>query len=132
MFNFKNLYMTTRMFYEAGPIIFQRAKALRSRPTDAEQKLWEHLRTHPYGYKFRRQHPLNYYIVDFYCHAKKLVIEADGSIHNRADIIMNDQEREAALRSLGLTVLRFTNDEILHQTEQVINTINEHLKNNPL
>jgi len=124
--------MATSMFYEVGPIILQRAKALRSRPTDAEQKLWEHLRTHPYGYKFRRQHPLNYYIVDFYCHAKKLVIEADGSIHNKADIMMNDQECEAALRSLRLTVLRFTNDEILKNTEQVINTINEHLKNIPL
>lgn len=120
------------MFYEAGPIIFQRARELRSRPTEAEQKLWGYLRTHPCGYKFRRQHPLNYYIVDFYCHAKKLVIEADGSIHNRVDIIINDQEREAALRSLKLTVLRFSNDEILHQTEQVIDTINEHLKNNPL
>lgn len=124
--------MATSMFYEAGPIIFQRAKELRSHPTAAEQKLWEHLRMHPLGYKFRRQHPISNYIVDFYCHAKKLVIEADGSIHNKADILINDQEREAALRSLGLTVLRFTNDEILHQTKQVINTINEHLKNNPL
>lgn len=122
--------MATSMFYEAGPIIFQRARELRSRPTDAEQKLWGYLRTHPYGYKFRRQHPLNYYIVDFYCHAKKLVIEVDGSIHDRPDIMMNDQEREAALRSLRLTVLRFTNDDILKNTEQVIKTISEHLKNN--
>jgi len=125
--------MATRMFYEAVPIIFQRAKELRNRPTDAEQKLWEHLRTHPCGYKFRRQHPLSNYIVDFYCHAKKIIIEADGSIHNRPDIIINDQEREAVLRSLGLSILRFTNDVILHHTEQVINTIHYHLQiNHPL
>jgi len=122
--------MATSMFYEAGPIIFQRAKELRSRPTDAEQKLWEYLRTHPCGYKFRRQHPLNYYIVDFYCHAKKIVIEADGSIHDRPDIIISDQEREAILRSLGLNILRFTNHDIMHHTEQVINTIHHHLQNN--
>jgi cyclase len=122
--------MATSMFYEAGPIIFQRARELRSRPTDAEQKLWEHLRLHPCGYKFRRQHPLSNYIVDFYCHAKKLVIEADGPIHDRADIMMNDQEREAVLRSLRLTVLRFSNDEIMKNTEQVIKTIHHHLQNN--
>lgn len=122
--------MVTSMFHDAGPIIFQRAKELRSRPTAAEQKLWEHLRMHPLGYKFRRQHPISSYIVDFYCHAKKLVIEADGSIHNRPDIIMNDQEREAVLRSLGLNILRFSNDDIMQHTKQVIDTIHQQLKNN--
>lgn len=89
------------MFYEANPLLFERAKYLRNHLTDAEMKLWGYLRTRPMGYKFRRQHPIGIYIVDFYCHALKLVIEADG-----------------------LQVIRFTNNEILKNTEHVIEQIN--------
>lgn len=89
------------MFYEANPLLFERAKYLRNHLTDAEMKLWGYLRMRPMGYKFRRQHPIGIYIVDFYCHALKLVIEADG-----------------------LQVIRFTNNEILKNTEHVTEQIN--------
>ncbi len=120
------------MYYDAGPIAFQRAKELRKQLTDAEVILWNRLKQNLLGCKFRRQHPLAGYIADFYCHQHRLVIEVDGSIHNRPDRKEYDQERDAELRSLKLTILRFTNHEVLHNTDQVIKTISKHLKIPPL
>ena len=87
-------------------------------------KLWGYLRTRPMGYKFRRQHPIGIYIVDFYCHALKLVIEADGSIHEQETVQQADNERQRSLEADGLQVIRFTNNEILKNTEHVIEQIN--------
>ncbi len=112
------------MFYDANPLLFDRAKNLRNHLTDAEMKLWGYLRTNPMGFKFRRQHPIGIYIVDFYCHACKLVIEADGSIHNKEDVQLADIERQKSLEESGLHVIRFTNHNILKNTEYVIEQIN--------
>ncbi len=112
------------MFYNANPLLFDRAKNLRNHLTDAEMKLWGYLRTNPMGFKFRRQHPIDIYIVDFYCHACKLVIEADGSIHNKEDVQLTDIERQESLELTGLQVIRFTNKDILSNPEQVIEQIN--------
>lgn len=116
------------MYYDAGPIAFQRAKELRKQLTDAEVILWNRLKQNLLGRKFRRQHPLAGYIADFYRHQHRLVIEVDGSIHNRPDRKEYDQERDAELRSLQLTILRSTNNEVLLHTDQVIKTISKHLK----
>lgn len=116
--------MKRKMFYDAGPLLFERAKHLRNHLTDAEMKLWGHLRTHPLGFKFRRQHPIGIYVVDFYCHACKLVIEADGSIHTLPHIQEYDLQRQQQLEAEGLTVARFTNHDILKRTEHVIMQIN--------
>ena len=83
-----------------------------------------YLRCSPLGYKFRRQHPIGNYIADFYCHQLKFVIEVDGYIHYRADIKKSDEERQRVLESEGIKVMRFTNQEIMKDRENVIEKIN--------
>ena len=87
----------------AGAIkpLYQRARELRNNATHAENILWTYLKRKPLGYKFRRQHPFVIYILDFYCHSLKLVIEVDGSIHNYVDVKLNDEQRQATLQNDG-------------------------------
>ena len=97
-----------------------RARELRRGATDAERKLWHHLRSGQLGgLKFRRQHPIPPYIVDFYCDASRLVVELDGSQHTPEV----DRVRTRFLESKGLTVLRFWDNEVLMQTQAVIEAI---------
>ena len=92
------------------------SRRLRQTSTEAEQKLWYRLRGGRLNsYKFRRQHPVPPYIVDFYCEAKRLVVELDGSQHNE----QLDQTRTQYLASQGMTVLRFWDNEALEQTDAV-------------
>lgn len=120
------------MFYGAPPEIFQRAKLLRNRLTPAERMLWEHVRKNQLkGYKFRRQHPIRHWIVDFYCHAAKLVIEVDGSVHDTIEQRQYDANRTEELELLGLRVLRFDNAEVYHFIEDVLNTIQAWLPHPP-
>lgn len=112
------------MFYDATPLIFSRAKELRNNLTPAEIKLWSYLRTKPYGCKFRRQHPIGPFIADFYCHTLKLVIEADGSVHNRDEVQQADKAKQWSLETENIQVLRFTNSAITNQFEEVIAIIN--------
>ena len=93
------------MFDGAGNFLFAMASELRKRQTFAEELLWEYLKTKPLGFKFRRQHVYGIYILDFYCHALKLVIEVDGSIHNEEAVKQNDQVRQKHLESDNLFVL---------------------------
>ena len=103
------------------------AKQLRIRMTDAGQRLWQYLRAgRLQGYKFRRQQPIGDYIVDFLCLAPKLVVGADGGQHGEQQAY--DQARTAYLQSLGFTVLRFWNHEILQQTESVLDAILQRLR----
>ncbi len=76
------------------------------------------------GLKFRRQHPVRNYILDFYCHQLKLAIEADGSIHDKEESKITDLERQNYIESMGIVVIRFTNDEIQRHMESVIEKIN--------
>ncbi len=116
------------MFHKASPLIFERATALRARMTGAENTLWEHLNKKKLGVKFRRQHPLANYIVDFYCHKLKLVVEVDGGIHEQEEIKMRDKEREGYLKGLGLTIIRFTNNEVLYQINEVLKKIKSYIQ----
>jgi cyclase len=116
------------MFAGAGNLLFARASELRIRQTFAEELLWQYLRTKPLGYKFRRQHVYGIYILDFYCHSLKLVIEVDGSIHNEEAVKQNDLVRQRQLESDNLFVLRFTNNEIKLNKEEVINAIEHHVR----
>jgi very-short-patch-repair endonuclease len=101
-------------------VTLDHAKHMRRAPTDAEHTLWQHLRAGRFdGVKFRRQHAIPPYIADFYCHAAKLVIELDGSQHNE----VVDAVRTRFLESKGLTVLRFWDNEVLAQTEAVLEAI---------
>lgn len=106
----------------AGAIkpLYQRARELRNNATLAESILWTYLKSKPLGYKFRRQHPYSIYILDFYCHLVKLVIEIDGSIHNNVDVKSNDERRQITLQNDGLVVLRFQNDTVIRTPEIVI------------
>lgn len=105
-----------------APHLVARAKELRQNPTPAEQKLWQGcLRIFPF--RVLRQRPIDYFIVDFYCAALKLVIEVDGESHFTNEGKMQDAERSQILESYGLTVLRFTNDEVMNQFEGVCRQI---------
>ena len=108
--------------------LYQKARELRNNATPAETILWGFLKAKPLGYKFRRQHPYSIYILDFYCHSLKLVIEVDGTIHDLPEIKQNDEKREDHLRQNGLVILRFTNKEIINSPEIVSLTIEEFLR----
>ena len=98
-------------------IALERARGLRARSTDAERELWLHLRAGQFnGWKFRRQHPIPPYTVDFFCSSAKLVIELDGSQHSDDA----DRVRTRFLEAAGLKVLRFWDNEVLMQTEAVL------------
>ena len=100
------------------------AQALRHRATEAETRLWFHLRNRALdGYKFRRQVPIGRFVVDFFCRDALLVVEVDGSQHFEPGAAAQDAERTAYLRSLGLHVLRFDNRQVLTETEAVLETI---------
>ena len=90
--------------------------------TLAEQIIWEHLRKLQ-DFHFRRQHPIGDYIADFVCLKKRLVIEVDGGYHNAMEQQESDAVRTSNMEHLGYSVLRFENDAILHDTQNVINAI---------
>ncbi|NNP72470.1 DNA methyltransferase [Acinetobacter defluvii] len=100
------------------------AKNMRTNATDAEHLMWQILRARGFmDLKFRRQHVIAPYIVDFYCHEIGLVIELDGSQHGTDDAVEYDAERTKFLEALGLKVVRYWNHEVLGNTEVVL----EHL-----
>ena len=93
--------------------------------TESEQKLWSYLKTKPLGIKFRRQHPLGPFIVDFYAHQIKLVVEVDGAVHAVPDEAENDRLRQKGIEGEGIVVLRFTNDQVKGALELVKAKIEE-------
>ncbi|MEA3350102.1 MAG: DUF559 domain-containing protein [Chloroflexota bacterium] len=104
------------------PEIRKRARELRQDQTPAENKLWHILRNRNLSnYKFRRQHPIYRFITDFYCAQTKLVIEIDGDVHAMQEEY--DQARTEWLKECGYTVIRFTNREVLEQTNTVAKEI---------
>jgi very-short-patch-repair endonuclease len=112
------------MFYAAKSTLFKLALEMKLNPTDAEACLWDRLRNSQIlGHRFRRQHPIANYIVDFYCHKLKLVIEVDGSIHGKPENMEYDIDRDKVMQEFGLTILRFNNDEVLESTDVVISQI---------
>mgnify|MGYP003405464473 FL=1 len=115
--------MGTSMHFGASKELILFARQLRQNMTPAEKVLWEHIRSKSLGHKFRNQHAIYKYVVDFYCHELRLFIEVDGSIHTLTEVALNDKDRENNLLSLGLHVIRFTNDEIFNNIERVLNDI---------
>jgi very-short-patch-repair endonuclease len=101
-------------------------KSLRNNQTEAEKKLWLHLRNKQMnGLKFRRQFSIGSYILDFYCPEKHIAIELDGSQHAKPDVSKYDIERTEYLKSLGIKVLRFWNNEVIENMEGVLDQINK-------
>ncbi|MDD4747963.1 MAG: endonuclease domain-containing protein [Salinivirgaceae bacterium] len=117
------------MFYGASSLIMDRAKQLRRRMTEPEKIVWEIVRENAIlGLKFRRQHPINNYIADFYCHKIKLVIEIDGETHNPESAKLYDEHRTNVLNSFGIEVIRFKNTDILTNISLVKNEIEKKCK----
>jgi very-short-patch-repair endonuclease len=112
------------LFYSASQLITKRAIELRKNMTPVEKELWKHLKNKQIlGLRFRRQHPIDIFIADFYCHKIKLVIELDGQIHSTPENIEYDENRTAELERLGIKVIRFKNEEVLENIEEVVNQI---------
>ena len=109
---------TLHQFANAG--VFGNAEMLRASMTHTEKMLWEELKNKKLRVKFRRQHPLGIYVLDFYCHELGLVIEVDGEYHFRPLQRIDDIEKDQILKEAGLTILRITDQEI---TDQITTTI---------
>ncbi len=107
-------------------------KDLRKNSTDAEKLLLLRIKQNQLGFKFRRQHGIGPYVLDFYCTEKKMAIELDGGQHNDDQKKIYDQERTEFLNSLGIKVLRFWNSEVLKNIELVLEVIWGELNKPPL
>jgi len=107
------------------PVQYELAKQMRKKHTEAEGVLWELLRDSKLGVKFRRQHPIDKYIVDFICLQESLIVEADGGYHTTEEQKFYDKERTRVLNEIGFEVIRFTNEEItehLYKIKEKIKT----------
>ena len=101
-----------------------RARSLRKSATDCERILWRHLRNRKFAaYKFRPQHPLDPYVLDFYCPALKLAIELDGSGHDSQACEKRDQTREKFLSEEGIAIIRFWNHQVREELDSVLDAI---------
>jgi len=108
------------------------ARNLRTNMTDAEQLIWSKIRRKQINdLQFYRQKNIGHYIVDFYCPKGKLVVEIDGGQHYETEGMKKDQERDQYLQELGLSVLRFSDNDVLKNIDGVIERIYEHLKSAP-
>ncbi|AZO48228.1 MAG: DUF559 domain-containing protein [Mesorhizobium sp.] len=106
--------------YRVSPINRGNARKMRKQMTDAELKLWNAIRVHRLmGLAFRRQMPIAGYIVDFACPTKKLIVELDGSQHASHEVSASDAARTARLEALGWTILRFWNDDVIRDIDNV-------------
>ena len=105
------------------------AKSLRRRRTSAENVLWQKLRDRALcGLKFRREHQIDCWIVDFYCPELRLIVEVDGGIHDDPDQKVYDEQRSAQLSEKGLTILRFTNEEVIRDISRVMLRLENHVE----
>ncbi len=105
------------------PVILQRSREMRHPQTAAEATVWRHLRNRNLEFKFRRQHPIDRFIIDFYCAVVKLCIEIDGDMHSEKEQQEYDAARTQYLESIGCTVIRFTNEEVRFSIYEVVQKI---------
>ena len=113
---------------DAPRLARDRARNLRLAQTEVERTLWQKLRNRQLnGFKFRRQHPIGPYIVDFFCLDARLAIELDGSQHGDERAVEDDERRTAYLNDQGYRVLRFWNQEVIDNLDGVLEAITQHL-----
>jgi very-short-patch-repair endonuclease len=113
-----------KMFYGAEKKTFGKAFMLRKNETVAEKLLWQRLRKNQIcGLRFKRQHPIAYYVADFYCHKTRLVIELDGGYHKHDVQKLYDKIRTQVMEEFGLRVLRFSDTEIFEDIDTVLEAI---------
>ena len=115
--------MQTGMHYGATKEIFEFAEKLRKNMTEAEQIIWNRVCKNQLGVRIRRQHPVWKFIADFYCHEHKLIIEIDGHIHSLKENKEYDIDREVTLNDFGIEIIRFTNNQVINETDKVIDVI---------
>jgi very-short-patch-repair endonuclease len=113
--------METR--HRFNPIIIRHAREMRHPQTPAEATLWQHLRNRNLEFKFRRQHPVERFIIDFYCAEVKLCIEIDGDSHLEQEQQEYDLSRTEFLESVGYSVIRFTNNDVRYNINAVTQEI---------
>ncbi|MBI2967727.1 MAG: HsdR family type I site-specific deoxyribonuclease [Bacteroidetes bacterium] len=113
--------------------LIKEARELRQKQTKAEEMFWELVRNRKFqNLKFRRQHQIGSYIVDFFCNEQKLIIEFDGEVHNNPEQKKHDSTRDKYLTSIGNKVIRFKNEELLNKPESVFEKINAAISPSPL
>lgn len=110
------------------PAIRKFARELRQPQTPTEATLWRHLRNRNLKYKFRRQHPIDFFIIDFYCADAKLLIEIDGDSHSTKEQQEYDKARTEYLEALGYKVIRFTNNDARYNINSVVTVIIEEVE----
>lgn len=116
------------MFYGATAEVFLKAKMLRANQTIAEKLLWEKLSNSQLnGIRFKRQHPINQFVADFYCHKAKLVIEIDEDYHNNSKQKELDNFRSQEMNNLGLIVIRFSDFDVFNKMDEVLSKIKSQL-----
>src|SRR5262245_20580521 len=116
----KNAWAPTQV----PPALLQAARDLRQHMTDAEQCLWRCLRGKQLdGFRFRKQHPIAHFVLDFYCPAVRLAIELDGAQHNTSPGRASDDERTRYLNVRGIRVLRFWNHEVVQDLPGVLQRV---------
>ena len=121
--------MAENLHKGANSQLFQYARLNRKVQTEAEKILWHCLRNRKLkGFKFRRQHPIAHFIADFFCLESNLVIEIDGSYHNERGRREYDEGRTFELDELNVKVIRFTNEEVIGNTEFVLREILKELE----
>lgn len=113
--------MQTR--HRIHPVILARAREMRHPQTRSETTLWHVLRNRQTGFKFRRQHPIERFIVDFYCAEATLLIEVDGESHLEPDQEEYDKARTEYLEGLGYKLIRFTNNDVRYNINAVVDKI---------
>jgi very-short-patch-repair endonuclease len=121
-------FVVKEMHAGAKSELFRYAREMRKNPTESEKLLWEILRKfRNSGFIFRRQHPIDIFIADFYCHKLKLIVEVDGEVHENNDARQYDDGRSAELEKYGLNIIRFTNDQVLNETNTVTSQIQNYI-----
>lgn len=112
-----------------NPILKKRAQDLRNNSTKSEIKLWMYLKgTQMCGYDFHRQKPLDNFIVDFFCNELMLAIELDGYSHMLDETVEKDKIKEQRMRELGVTIIRFDDDEVMFDINNVLRVIEGWIK----
>ena len=124
--------MESNDYYKtANPLVYDllknNAKRMRRGQTEAESFLWSYIRANQLGVHFRRQHPIGDFIADFICIDQRLIIEVDGNIHNKPEQQEWDKQRTAFLESQDYRVVRFSNEQVLHDIEKVIAHIKSYI-----
>ena len=122
-------YIMRRIIIPYNRHLKKYARWLRNHPTQAEKRLWKYLKGKQVkGYDFHRQKPIDNYILDFFCHELMLGIEVDGITHEWEETKIKDNIKESILNDLGITILRFEDDAVMNEPDEVMGKIEEYVR----